>query len=344
MNFKSAQFENFCMHPDSAVKCVVLFGPNDGEIATLLGKCVKSICGDANDSFNCSQLDMDTISKDGGEIYAEFHAQSLMGGRRVIVVKNADNTLAPFLKDMLPNSPSENLLVLTSSTMNTKSSIIVWAKERTDIITVGCYEDREADIAQDTARMLQEKGLTTTPQTMQFLCARLSPDCKINQGEIDKLAMYMGKKNVVTTEDVKAAISDVTGANFEDLCYYTAEGEVSKACNMFNRLLNEGEEPATVIRQISYHFLKLLDSVAQLESGKTTDKVIQDMRPPLIFYRKDSYKKQLQIWHKEQLLAALSVLYDCERDCKTTEMPADLCAERAIMRLAGGANKLRAHR
>ena len=344
MNFKAAQFESFCTHPDSAVKCVVLFGPNEGEIATLSEKCVKAICGDINDSFNFAQLDMDTISKDGGEIYAEFHAQSLIGGRRVIVVKHADNSLAPFLKDMLPDSPSENLLILTSSTMNTKSSIITWAKDRTDIITVGCYEDRESDIAQDTARMLEEKGLVTDPQTMQFLCARLSPDRKVNQSEIDKLAMYMDKKNVVTTEDVKAVISDVAGANFEDLCYYTADDEVRKACNIFNRLLYEGEEPATVIRQVSYHFAKLLDSVAQLESGKTADQVIQGIRPQLMFYRKDSYKKQLQIWHKEQLLAALSVLYDCERDCKTTGMPADLCAEHTIMRLAGGAQKLRMRR
>ena len=115
MNFKAAQFENFCTHPDQAVKCVVLFGPNEGEIATLLQKCVKAICGDINDSFNFAQLDMDAISKDGGEIYAEYHAQSLMGGRRIIVVKNADNSLTPFLKDMLPESPSNNLLLLTQN-------------------------------------------------------------------------------------------------------------------------------------------------------------------------------------------------------------------------------------
>lgn len=344
MNFKAAQLENFCAHPDSAIKCVVLFGPNEGEIATLKQKCIKAICGDVNDSFNFAQLNMETISKDGDEIYAEFHAQSLMGGRRIVVVNNADNSLAPFLKDMLPDSPSDNLLLLTSSSMNTKSSFITWAKERTDVVIVGCYEDREADIAQDTARMLQEKGLTTDMQTMQFLCARLSPDRKINQGEIDKLAIYMGEKHIITSEDVKSVISDVAGANFEDLCYHIAGGETRKACNVFNRLINEGEEPALIIRQISYHFSKLLGSVAQLEEGKTADQVIQGMRPPLMFYRKDAYKMQLQIWHKEQLFAALSVLYDCERDCKTTGLPATLCAEHAIMRLAGGAQKMRTRR
>lgn len=344
MNFKPAQLENFCKHPDTAVKCVVLFGNNEGAITTLQKQCAEAVCGSTDDAFRYASLEMDNISKDGGEVYAEFHSQSLMGGRRAIVVKNADNSLAALLKTMLPDTTSDNLLILSSSSLNTRSSLITWAKDRSDVIIVGCYEEREGDIGEEASRMLQQKGLSADMTTLQFLRSRLSPDRKLNQSEIDKLAMYMGERKTVTLDDVKNVISDVAGTNFEELCYLVAGGNVLKASDMYNRLLKEGEEPAIIVRQISYHFSKLLDCAAMLEAGKTRDETIKSLRPPLMFYRKNDFLKQLEVWNKERLLGALTMLYECERDCKTTNMPAEQCAGYMILRLSGGAKKMFEHR
>lgn len=341
MNFKQAQLESFCKNPNLDVKCVILFGSNEGTIALLLKKCTEAVCGSVQDAFRYASLDMSEISKDGQEIYAEYYAQSLMGGRRSIVVKNADNNLAAVLKNMIPDTKSDNLLIICSSSLNTKSSLITWAKDRADVIIVGCYGDREENISESAAALLREQGLTFDTAALQVLCSRLSPDRKVNQGEIEKLAMYLGERKNVTIADVKAAVSDVAGANYEDFCYYTAGGEVLKACAMFDRLLKEGEEPATIIRQLTYHFNKILGCAAQLESGKSADEAVKSLRPPLMFYRKNSFMQQLRIWTRERLLGALSMLYDCERDCKTTNLPAEQVASYCVMRISGAARKLR---
>ena len=337
MNFKPAQLMSFCKSPDPAVKCIVLFGNNEGEISMLQKSCAEAVCGSVSDAFNYCLLQMENVSKDGGEVYAEFYAQSLMGGRRVIVVQNADNNLAALLKKMLPETTSENLLILCSSTLKKNSSLITWGKDRADVLLVGCYEDREADIAADVETMLRAKGLSADNVTLQVLRSRLSPDKRMNQSEIDKLEVYLGERKTVTVDDVKNAVSDAAGANIEDLCYYTAGGNAAKACNMFNRLLKEGEEPATLIRQIEYHFGRLLEASAQIADGKNTDDATRSFN--LIFYRKNDFYKQLGIWKKEQLLSALNMLYECERDCKTTNMPAEQIAGYTVLRLAKFAAK-----
>lgn len=340
MNFKLAQLESYCKNPSPEVKCIVLFGNNEGAISIWQKKCAEAVCGSVSDAFRYVGLEMENVSKDGGEIYAEYNAQSLMGGRRAVVVKNADNNLAAVLKAMLPETKSENLLILSSTSLNTRSSLITWAKERKDVIIVGCYEERDTDIQESAAQMLAQKGIRLDAASMQVLCSRLSPDRKINQNEIDKLAMFLADKKTATVDDIKKVVSDVAGANFEDLCYYTAGGDVQRASAMFVRLLNEGEEPATLVRQISYHFSKLLDCVVAAESGSSLEDSLKNLRPPLMFYRKNDFIKQLKMWNKERLLGALKMLYDCERDCKTTGMPAEQCASYMIMRLAGAAQKL----
>lgn len=341
MNFKPAQLESFCRSPNPAVKCIILFGNNEGTIAIWQKKCAEAVCGNIQDAFQCCVLEMEKISKDGQEVYAEFCAQSLMGGRRVVIVKNGDNNLAAVVKNLIPETTSENLLIISSSSLNTKSSLITWAKEREDVIIVGCYEDREENIAESVSAMLRERGLSAGPETLQVLCSRLSPDRKVNQGEIDKLAMYLGERKTVDIADVKAAVSDVAGANFEDLCYYVAGGDTLKATQMFTRLLKEGEEPASIIRQLSYHFSKLLGCVAIIEQGKSTDEAVKSLRPPLMFYRRSAFESQLRFWSKELLLRVLGMLYDCERDCKTTNLPAEQCAGYCILRISGAVRKAR---
>lgn len=341
MNIKPAQLASFCRNPDEKIKCIVLFGTNEGLINEWQNKCAEAVCGDINDAFRYTLFEMEQISKDGGEVYGEYHAQSLMGGRRVVVVKNADNNLYPLLKNMLPETKSENLLILSSLSLNTRSGLISWAKDRDDIYIVGCYEDRNADIAQSVSQMLKERGLSATPDVLRLLSLRLSPDRKMNAAEIDKLALYLGDKKVVELSDVKAAVSDVAGADYDDLCYFAAGGAVEKADAVFERLLKEGEDAATLIRQLSYHFMKLLNVVAQVESGKSADEAVKSLRPPLMFYRKDEFINQLKVWNKERILSALSILYECERDCKTTGYPAENLAGYCLLKIAGAVKKFK---
>lgn len=341
MNFKPAQLENFCLNPSAAVKCVILFGTNEGEIATLQKKCAEAVCGSIDDAFRYASLDMENISKDGSEVYAEYHAQSLLGGRRVVVVKNADNNLAPLLKKMIPETISDNLLILASLSINTKSTLITWAKDREDVIIVGCYEERAGDIAEEASRILRSKGLNTDASTLQFLCTRLSPDRKLNQSEFDKLETYMGERKTVTMEDVRKAISDVAGADYDDLCYHIANGETAKACATYDRLIKEGVQTAILVRQIEYHFSKLLSCQALIVNGKSIEESLKSLRPPLMFYRKNDFINQLKLWNKERLLSALNLLYDCERDCKTTGIPDKQTASYTIMRLAGAVKKFK---
>ena len=145
------------------------------------------------------------------------------------------------------------------------------------MLTVGCYEERDADIAAQTSRMLEEKGLKADMPTMQLLYSRLSPDSRLNQSEIDKLQIYLGERKNFSVEDVQKVISDVAGANYEDMCYLVASGNIQKSIAIFNRLLREGEEPVTLVRQLEYHFNKLLDCTAQLEEGVTMDNVIKSL-------------------------------------------------------------------
>ena len=112
-----------------------------------------------------------------------------------------------------------------------------------------------------------------------------------------------------------------------------------KALSFYTRYVNEGNEPAAVVRGLTYHLMKLLVCRAGIENGESVDRAMQRLMPRIIFYRTDAFKQQLSYWSRDKLLRALEMLYAAEKDCKTTNMPAAEVVSMLLLRLAAAAKR-----
>jgi len=341
MNIKPEQVDGIVKALPPKIRGVVIYGSNEGMIATLSQQFIKAVSPDIYDAFHVSYLEMSDISADVGALYAEFNAQSLMGGRRVVVIKEATNLLTKPLRELLTESSSDSLLVITSQSLKTKDSLAVLAKDEDDFYGIGCYDDRDEDITAFASKFMDKNGFRIDTSAFQLLCARLSNDRKISQNELDKLITYVGNNKTISMEDIKTVISDTSASSQEDLCYFVALGQVDKALASYNRLIFEGENPVTIVRAVSYHFMKLLDCTVKMEKGDTADKVVAGLRPPLMFFRKPAFLTQLRQWNRGRILSALALLYQTERECKTTDIPAEETASYSLLRIANGVKKFR---
>ena len=341
MNIKPEQVENIVKSLPQTLRGVVIYGSNEGMIATLSQQFIKAISQDIYDAFHVSYLEMADIASDIGALYAEFNAQSLMGGRRVVVIKEATNLLTKPLRELLASSSSDSLLVMTSSSLKTKDSLAVMAKDEADFYGIGCYDDRDEDITAFASKFMAKNGINIDNNAFQLLCSRLSNDRKISANELDKLVTYMGENKNIGINDVLTVISDTSASSQEDLSYYIAQGMTDKALASYNRVVFEGENPVSIVRTVSYHFLKLLECAIKMEKGETADKVVFGLRPPLMFFRKNAFLNQLRIWNRNRILSALSLLYQTERECKTTDFPAEQAVSFALMRIANGVKRFR---
>jgi DNA polymerase III delta subunit len=77
-----------------------------------------------------------------------------------------------------------------------------------------------------------------------------------------------------------------------------------------------------------------------VEQGETVDKALMRLTPPIIFFRKSSFKMQVSLWPKERLFSVLELLYKCERDCKSTNMPVEEIVSYTLMQIGSAAAKL----
>ena len=341
MNYKQTDIERFLKTPDPNIRCVLLFGTNEGMIAELTKKIALTVCNDIDDAFQTASFQMDTLEKDMGALFGEYNAVSLMGGRRVIFIKEANNNLTKPLKELLDTSTSDTLLIISSSNLNSKSSLVSFIKDYAGGALISCYEDRQENIYSFVKDFLIKNNMTVSSEAIELLCRRLSADRKASLSELEKLITYEGSKKNITLDDIQKVVCDTADSSVEDLCYLVASGQTQTALNSYQHLLNEGEEPVMLIRSITYHFLKLLDCFALIENGTTIENSILSIKPPLMFYRKADFMMQLKIWKKNSLFDVLSLLYKAEKECKTTGYPSEEIVSYTLMQISGAARKLR---
>ena len=277
MIFKSVQVDGFVKKPDEKIRAVLVYGSNDGLRRDTVKRLAAAVCPDLNDPFRAAELAGGDLAADVGTLYGEFNGQSLTGGRRVIIVNDAGNDLTKAIRKMLDESPNTgNLLILSGAgSLNKKSSLVKLAEDSEDMAAVACYEDKNEDICS----VLKSMGMTFEPAAVQLLCSRLSGDRMVNLNELEKLATYMGTAKNVTAEIVGKIISDASDAALDDIYYAALGGDKVKALSFYTRYVNEGNEPAAVVRGLTYHLMKLLVCRAGIENGESVDRAMQRLMP-----------------------------------------------------------------
>lgn len=335
MIFKALQVENFIKRADEKIKAILVFGTNDGLVLDTIKRIARSICSDLNDAFRVADLSGESVLEDVGKLYAEYNGQSLMGGRRVVIVREVSNQLTKEIRKMLDDSKSDNLLLMYASNFNKKSALVQLAESSDDMACYACYDDKNTDVYD----MLKSTGLTFNPDAIEFLCARLSNDRMINMSEIEKLKTYMGEAKNVTIDMIAKVISDQSNSSAEDICYAAMDGNKNSAVKLYEKYVAEGNDSISLIKAMEYHVMRLLSCVAKMEKGNSADKVVSGLMPKLMFYRKESFMSQLRKWRRDKIFSILDLLYDAEKNCKTTGMPEDEIVERMLLRVASVANR-----
>ena len=337
------KIENYFKKNDPSVKAFLLYGTNDGLISEYTKKLILTITPNTNDPFSVVHLNWDETKNDIGRLSSEYNSRSLMGDRRVIVLRDADNELTKPLNEILSSSSSDTLLIICGTpNLKKNSSLVNLATDSSLIGVVACYEDRDENISSSVKSFIIEQGITCSNEAFSLLCSRLSNDRKSNLNELEKLITYVGSKKHIDTDDVKAVVFDQAASGIDDLSFYVFSGIKNKALKHLKNLLNEEIEEVTIIRGLSRHANKLLEGKVLIEAGETPSNAIKKILPRNLFYRYEMGANQLSHWNSSRLFDVLELLYKAEKDCKTTNMPTKETLTYTVLTLLSAASKLKA--
>ncbi len=328
MKLEARRVDAFLLNPGAA-RVVLLHGDDLGLIRARAAQLVRCIAGTTDDPFRVAELERDGFSR----IADEVASLALVGGRRVVRVRDATDSVAAQVQTVLTASAA-GLLVLEALGLPARGKLRSLV-ERSDVgVAIGCYPLVGRALDQEITNALRQVGLDVEPDALQWLGTQLGADLEVTRAEIRKLALYCAGNVRISLADARVCIGDLAGLSLDDALFAATAGWVVETDRAVDLTMVEGASPVGVLRAALMHLHRIQRGQALMAHGRSAVEAARAMRPPIFFRREDAFIRALQIWSSEALQIACRRVWQAELSCKRTGATAELFARNAVIGIA----------
>ena len=329
----------FVRSPDPKVHAVLIYGPDRGLVRETSEKLVGAVVEDIRDPFRVSVLTGAELKADPVRLVDEAASISMMGGRRVVVVRADSDDISRALTVYLDSDVQEALVVIEAGDLPARSAIRKAFESGADTAAIACYRDDGATLDKLVDDIMRAHRVSLSRDARSYLIANLGGDRLASRQELEKLALYAGEGNEVSVDDVVEAIGDSAALSMDDVIHAAADGNLTQLDRLLVRAFEDGIAPISLLRAAQRHFQRLQLAQAMMTKGKSAQDAMKALRPPVIFLHTNQFGRQLNRWTRDHVSLAQQLLVDAEVDCKSTGLPEQAICSRTFLRIAHAAGR-----
>lgn len=320
----------------SRFRAILIYGPDAGLVRERGEALARAAAGGLDDPFRFTEL----TKPDPGTLALEASALSFSGGRRVVRVRDAADTLAATLTAAC-QAPEGSLIILEAGELTPRSKLRVWAEKEARAGALACYAEEGAALKATLRGLFEAEKVAINPEALDWLAQHAGSDRGMIRSEVEKLALYAGEGGTVDLDTVRLIAGDQADLSMEDALYAAARGAVAEADRATAVALSEGASAVGLVRAAHMHMDKLARLAAARETGLSAQDAVKALRPPVFFRRERAMIEAADIWRMPALSAVQLALREAEMQCKRTGMPAEAIAHAAIIAIARRAARLK---
>ena len=319
MKIKSDFFENNLKNNSKNINIIFLYGTNLGLIDLLYEKTLEILEIDTNDPFNFSKIDGDNLKDNPASLFDNICTLSMFSNRRytlldlkfISITKIIENIIIEAIDKINDN----NILIIKGGNLK-QNSFIKHLQKINQAILVSCYEETSHTISLKISNLFLKHKLHFKEKFIDILTHKFSSDSLANKMEIDKLDNFLTNNNSVTEEMILKLISNKDDLNFNKIIEFCTNGNPKSALYYFENFYENQSTTITIIRMFMNHF-KLIEKILLLvNSNNSLINVIDNLRPPIFFKRKEFIIFQCKLWNIKTINKILTRLIELELKCK----------------------------
>lgn len=327
--------ERFVKNPPPAVRAVLVYGPDTGKVLEFAKLIARTAVETLDDPFNVSEIDGDEAAGDPARLSDEMHARSLMGGRRLVRLRNARDANADAVVNALDGDTGDTLLVVEAGDLKAGGGLRkLFEAKREDIAALPCYADSGRDLAGMVRDVLSAGSVRIDADAERFLIEHLGGDRSASRMEVEKLALLAGTGATIDLDMVVSAIGDGAALDIDALIAAAADGRPDAILTGLDRAFRQGEASVRIIRVALTYFQRLHLARARVGDGRNAAEAVKSLRPPVFFRTADAMARQITRWDQRSLASALARLGEAEIRCKTTGYPDEAECGQALIDVA----------
>ena len=332
--------ERWVASPGRDNRAVLFYGPNEGLVRDRARTVVTQLSGGKpDDPFGVSVCDQGARGGDPAALLDEAFSFSMLGGDKIVWVRDATDALTDELARVLASGTAANFVVVEAGDLPTRSKLRQLFEKDGTAVAAGCYLDDDRALAALVSERLRGEGIRIDRTALEVLVSRLGQDRLANLSEIDKLILLAGPGGELGADDIAAAVGDGMGDLLEDCIFSLFDGRRGDADRLVARVFDDGVAPAQLARRLLGHVDRLLATRTRIDAGEAVKTAMAKLQPRVFFKFEPRFIRQLTLWSLADLARIQDSLVRLEIDCKSTGLPHAALCQRAALSISGAAGR-----
>lgn len=335
MKVTAAAARRFVANPGADCRAVLLYGPNRALVADAAAALVRLALGGADDPFALTRLGEDDIRKDKARLSDALAAQSLLGGANCVWLKiegeTTSDTILAAVKEIEAGA-QRAFFIVEAGEIASKGRLVKAFEDGGATAAIAYYEESDAERHAALRTLLQDRGVSMTPDAQALFLAEAPVDRAAARGEVEKLALYgHGLGRQISFEDVAALSIAAEAPELDEAVRAAASGKRAVALEQLDRA-----DAAAVfaIRSLQRRIGRLMEARLLVEGGVPVGDAGDRLKPKVFWKDRDTFAAQLRIWSLERLAKAQEILWRAEVRAKTASAVADPVTITAFSKVA----------
>ena len=176
MKIPAARADAFAAAPPDDIRGLLIYGPDLGLVRERAETAAKAIAGSLSDPFNNVEFTPAALREEPSRLTDEACALSMMGGRRVIRLREATDAVAGAATDALA-ADGEALIIVEAGDLNPRSKLRSLFEKTDGAAAIPCYMDSGAGLDDLVRKSLDDAGLRADAGVVSWISGnRVRPD------------------------------------------------------------------------------------------------------------------------------------------------------------------------
>lgn len=275
-----------------------------------------------------SELGFDA-SSEAAEILGALQTSSLLGGKRLVVVRDAQDLKkehAESLSSYLASQSPDSILVLVAEGRTKLDQAI---KTHGAVVMLDAPKGRKLvawlkERASEHKIKLDDRGAWTLIDTV-------GTELRDLDGALSQLSTSSGTGAGIGAAEVRAAFPRLADERVFAFTDAVGDRRLSVAMSTLRRLLDQGDEPLVLFGSLNAHVKRMLRARRFADRGP---QAVGDALG-LPGWRAERLTKQSRSYREEELVAAVATLAETDVEMKGGDLPPAAALERAVIRIVG---------
>lgn len=331
MKAKAYQLDALIPRLKKEFKAALIFGTDTSGIQEVAKKIQKIIVPEAG-PFSVISITPVDLKSTPDRVLEEANTADLMGGRRLIWLKEATAQHANIMADFVEKCQTDAFLVMTAENLTKSAALRVESEASPDILVIACYPPEVMDLRRIIQNFARDMDFDFTAEATDYLIQNTDNNTLILKNELDKIALWNKDKKRITLDLIQQLVGTGT-VNVDTFIQAIANKQSEKILVALSALLAQGENPVTLVRMVARYFSNLLKGIEKVEAGEASADVAKKILKPAQFRLEESVQEQLRTWTKASLLKSHHNLLNAEIQMKSGTLDPELILKQTLLML-----------